>query len=129
MCFNVHAPKSVQQLGLFELQPLLNDYRQLYFPYTEVLVQADPEIKLIILSESVTSKLYFFIFLGNLYFSQGNQSFNYNLRADMSNFDKLFLANTLIDIVLQSQLESLDKDHMQILYLCAGDPAEFYNSH
>ena len=28
--FNVNAPKSVQKLGLFELQPLLNDYKLLY---------------------------------------------------------------------------------------------------
>jgi len=56
MAFNVNAPKSIQQLGLFELQPLLNDYRQLYYLYTEVLIQADPEIKQIILSDTVTSK-------------------------------------------------------------------------
>ena len=51
-CFNVNAPKSVQKLGLFELQPLLNDFRMLYYPYVEVLVQADQEIKNIILGES-----------------------------------------------------------------------------
>jgi hypothetical protein len=37
-CFNVNSPKSVQKLGLFELQPLLNDYKALYAPYVEVLV-------------------------------------------------------------------------------------------
>ena len=26
-CFSVNSPKSVQKLGLFELQPLLNDYK------------------------------------------------------------------------------------------------------
>lgn len=36
--FNTNSPKSVQQLGLFELQPLLNDYKLLYYPYTEVLI-------------------------------------------------------------------------------------------
>ena len=36
--FNVYSPKSVQKLGLFELQPLLNDYKSLYEPYIEVLV-------------------------------------------------------------------------------------------
>ena len=50
-CFSSNAPKSVQKLGLFELQPLLNDYKVLYYPYVEVLVQIDPEIKQIILSE------------------------------------------------------------------------------
>jgi hypothetical protein len=40
-CFNVNSPKSVQKLGLFELQPLLNDYKALYAPYVEVLIQID----------------------------------------------------------------------------------------
>jgi len=44
-CFNVNSPKSVQKLGLFELQPLLNDYKALYAPYVEVLIQIDQEIK------------------------------------------------------------------------------------
>lgn len=39
--FSVDSPKSVQKLGLFELQPLLNDYKSLYQPYVEVLVQID----------------------------------------------------------------------------------------
>ena len=49
--FSVNSPKSVQKLGLFELQPLLNDYKSLYQPYVEVLVQIDQEIKSIILSD------------------------------------------------------------------------------
>ena len=40
-CFSVNSPKSVQKLGLFELQPLLNDYKVLYQPYVEVLIQID----------------------------------------------------------------------------------------
>ncbi len=44
-CFNQFSPKSVQKLGLFELQPLLNDFKMLYLPYVEVLVGIDQEIK------------------------------------------------------------------------------------
>jgi hypothetical protein len=37
-CFNIMAPKSVQKLGLFKLQPLLNDFKLLYPAYVEVLI-------------------------------------------------------------------------------------------
>lgn len=40
-CFNISAPKSVQKLGLFKLQPLLKDYKLLYPSYIEVLLQVD----------------------------------------------------------------------------------------
>ena len=39
--FNVNSPKSVQKLGLFKLQPLLNEYKLLYPSYVEVLVNID----------------------------------------------------------------------------------------
>jgi len=87
------------------------------------LIQIEPEIKQIILSEEP-------IRAGeDIYFSLGNSSFNYKLKSDLANFDKIVLANTLIDLVLQQQLESLTIDHMQILYVCAGDSSEFLNSH
>ena len=47
----------------------------------------------------------------------------------MGNFDKILLANTLVDIVIQNQLESLERDHMQILMLCCCDSTEFCNTH
>jgi hypothetical protein len=122
-CFNVNSPKSVQKLGLFELQPLLNDYKSLYTPYVEVLVQIDQEIKSIILSDEP-------IRAGeDIYFSLGNLSFNYKLKSDLSNFDKILLSNALIDVVIQAQFESLEADHMQILHVCCADPTEFHHSH
>jgi hypothetical protein len=93
-CFSVNSPKSVQKLGLFELQPLLNDYKQLYPPYVEVLVQIDQEIKSIILSDEP-------IRAGeDIYFSLGNLSFNYKLKSDLNNFDRILLSNALIDVVI-----------------------------
>lgn len=66
----------------------------LYYPYVEVLIQIDPEIKQIILSEEP-------IRAGeDIYFSLGNSSFNYKLKSDLSNFDKILLANTLVDLVI-----------------------------
>ena len=37
-CFNLDAPKSVQKIGLFKLQGLLPDYKQLYPLYIDVLI-------------------------------------------------------------------------------------------
>lgn len=104
-CFNVNSPKSVQKLGLFELQPLLNDYKALYAPYVEVLVQIDQEIKSIILSEepircNSQTKLILYIAGEDIYFSLGNLSFNYKLKSDLNNFDKILLSNALIDVVI-----------------------------
>ena len=81
--FNVNAPKSVQKLGLFELQPLLNEYKLLYPSYVEVLVGIDQEIKNIVLSEEP-------IKTGEeIYFSLGSISFNYKLKSDLANFDMI----------------------------------------
>ena len=118
-CFSINSPKSVQKLGLFELQPLLNDYKALYTPYVEVLIQIDQEIKSIILSEEPIRSG------EDIYFSLGNLSFNYKLKSDLNNFDKIFLSNSLIDVVISSQFESLESYHMQILYVFFADPTEF----
>lgn len=64
----------------------------------------------------------------DLYFSLGNSSLKYKLKSDMANFDKILLANTLIDIVIQNNFESFEKEHMDILYLCCGDSSEFTNT-
>lgn len=65
----------------------------------------------------------------DIYFSLGNLSFNYKLKSDLSNFDKILLSNALIEVVIQAQFESLEIDHMQILTVCCGDPRDFQNSH
>ena len=44
-CFGANVPKSVQKLGLFELQDLLNDFKILYKIYVEVFLGMDPDIK------------------------------------------------------------------------------------
>lgn len=93
-CFNTNSPKSVQKLGLFKLQPLLNDFKQLYFSYVEVLLPVDQEIKSIILSEEP-------IRTGEeIYYSLGSVSFNYKLKSDVNNFDPILLANALIDVII-----------------------------
>ena len=90
-CFSVHSPKSVQKLGLFELQPLLNDYKQLYPPYVEVLVQIDQEIKSIILSEEPIR--------GNLI---SLYIYHYSGRRHL-----LFLRKSLFQLQVKERLEQL----------------------
>lgn len=101
-CFNISAPKSVQKLGLFKLQPLLKDYKLLYPSYIEVLLQVDQEIKSIILSEEP-------IRTGEeIYFSLGLVSFNYKLKSDLSDIDPILMCNSVIDYVISNGYESLE---------------------
>lgn len=65
----------------------------------------------------------------DLYFSLGNSSLKYKLKSDLHNFDRIILANTLIDILVQNQCESLEKEHIDILLICCGDSYEFSNTH
>lgn len=83
---------------------MLNDYKQLYYPYVEVLIQIDDNFKRIILFEEQSKcNSYFLLTIidgEDIYFSLGNSSLKYKLKSDMANFDKILLANTLIDIVI-----------------------------
>jgi len=116
--FNVNAPKSVQKLGLFKLQPLLNEFKLLYQSYVEVLVNIDQEIKQIVLSEEP-------IRTGEeIYFSLGSVSFNYKLKSDLKNFDMILLANSLIDSIIANEFESLEREHMQLFNICCGNKQE-----
>lgn len=115
--FNVNAPKAVQKIGLFRLQPLLNSYRRIYPVYVDTLIQTDDEIKSIILSDKAD--------LDNeeIYYSFGNGSFSYKLKSDINNFDRLLMANAMIDMIVSQNYDSLLKEHMEIFMLCAGrDP-------
>lgn len=90
----------------------MNDYKQLYFTYVEVLLPIDQEIKQIILSEEP-------IRTGEeIYFSLGTVSFNYKLKSDLTNFDVILLANALMEVIIHQEKESLDVEHMQILMVC-----------
>jgi hypothetical protein len=71
--------------------------------------------KLFFLKNQLEVTLYtinsYFIAGEDIYFSLGNSSFNYKLKSDLSNFDKIILANTLIDIVIQNRFEFLEREH------------------
>jgi hypothetical protein len=109
---------SVQKLGLFNLQPLLNEYKLLYPSYVEVLVNIEQDIKDILLSEER-------IGTGEeIYFSLGTVSFNYKLKQDLSNFDMILLANSLIDTIIANNFESLEREHVQIFMVACSQKAD-----
>ena len=122
-CFSSEAPKSVQKIGLFKLQPLLNDFKRLYPMYIDTLVQTEDEIKHIILSSEPTKPG------EEIFYSFGNGSFNYKLMSDIKHFDKLHMANALIDLIIGMEFDSLMKEHMEIFMLCTGeDPDNTINN-
>ena len=51
-------------------------------------------------------------------------SFNYKLRSDLHDIDPILLCNSLIDYVIANEFDSLEKDHMQLITVCAGASAE-----
>lgn len=40
----------------------------------------------------------------------------------MDNFDTILLANSLIEVIIAQELESLEREHMQIFMVCCGGP-------
>jgi hypothetical protein len=53
------------------------------------------------LEVSITLPLLTILIAGeDIYFSLGNLSFNYKLKSDLNNFDKILLSNSLIDVVI-----------------------------
>ena len=116
-CFNLDAPKSIQKIGLFKIQSLLPDFKVLYPLYVDVLAKAEDEVKQLILSDTPMKPG------EEIIYSFGNGSFNYKLTSDIKNFDNLFLANSLIDNIIQHEYDSLLKEHMHIFMMCCGkDP-------
>ena len=111
-CFNLDAPKSVQKIGLFQLQTLLPDYKMLYPIYTDVLSQTDEDIKELLLQHDNAKTP------EEIFYSFGNNSFNYRLRSDNSNYDYMHMTNSLIDLIQARELESLKAEHMQIFAHC-----------
>lgn len=83
----------------------------------DTLIQTDEEIKSIILSDKPDLEN------EEIYYSFGNGSFSYKLKSDINNFDRLLMANALIDMIVSQNFDSLLKEHMEIFMLCAGrDP-------
>jgi len=59
-----------------------------------------------------------------IYFSLGSVSFNYKLKSDLTNFDLILLANSLIDTIINNEYESLEREHMQVFNICCGNKHE-----
>jgi hypothetical protein len=59
-----------------------------------------------------------------IFFSLGMVSFNYKLRSDLSDIDPVMMCNSLIDYVIANNYESLEREHMQLITVCAGPQAQ-----
>lgn len=63
-----------------------------------------------------------------IYFSLGNNSFNYVVKSNPKLFDKITLAASLADLILNSQLENLDLQHIEIIQFCLNQPIDSLNT-
>lgn len=72
-CFSGDSSKAVRKIGLYKLQPLLNDFKKLYMLYIDALTNAGPEEREIILSDEP--------FQDSFQFGSGN--FTYNLESNI----------------------------------------------
>ena len=108
-CFGANVPKGVQKLGLFETQDILNDFKSLYRPYVETFLEIDPDVRSIILGEDETLKN------EEIYFSLGSNSDNYRVKSNPDFFDRISIARSLADYIIENELESLESVHIDLI--------------
>lgn len=63
-----------------------------------------------------------------IYFSLGNNSFNYVVKSNPRLFDKITLAATLADMISNQGLENLDLQHVEILQFCLNQAIDSLNT-
>lgn len=108
-CFGAKVPKSVQKLALLEVQDILNDYKALYKNYIETFLEMEPDVRSIILGEDETLKN------EEIFFSLGNNSDNYKVKSNPEYFDRLSMARALADYIIENELESLERIHVDLI--------------
>ena len=108
-CFGVNVPKSVQKLGLFEIQDILNDFKTLYKVYVETFLGIDSDVRVIILGKDEALKD------EEIYFSLGSNSDNYRVKSNPELFDKNFLSKALTDYILENRIEYLERQHIDLI--------------
>ena len=108
-CFGVNVPKSVQKLGLFEIQDILNDFKSLYRVYVETFLGMDPDVRVIILGKDETLKD------EEIYFSLGSNSDNYRVKSNPYLFDKNFLSKALTDYISENKIDYLERPHIDLI--------------
>ncbi|CAI2385624.1 unnamed protein product [Moneuplotes crassus] len=109
LCFNPYAPRSVQKLGIYELQSVLNDFKVLYRPYVETFLGLDPENKMIVLGqdENMIGK--------EFYLSLASNSDEYKVVNNPDCLDRVNVARALADYIIENELESLEGIHMELI--------------
>ena len=112
--FGINVPKSVQKLGLFEIQDILNDFKTLYKVYVETFLGMDSDVRVIILGNDEALKD------EEIYFSLGSNSDNYRVKSNPELFDKNFLSKSLTEYISENRLDYLDKPHIDLIEFITG---------
>jgi hypothetical protein len=112
-CFGAHVPMSVQRIGLFEVQDILNEYKVLYRSFIETFLQMEPDIRNMIMNEDETKEN------EEIYFSLGNNSDIYMVKSTPHLLDRLQMIKALSEYIIESELESLEAIHIDLIaYFC-----------
>lgn len=72
----------------------MNDFKSIYSNFVDILVNVDPDLRLIVLGEDVN------IDNGEITFKLGNQSFNYVYKPNPHLLDRIALAAALSDHII-----------------------------
>ena len=108
-CFGANVPMSVQRIGLFECQDILNDYKALYRPYIETFLKMEPDIRAMIFNEGEGKQD------EEIYFSLGENSDIYMVRSNPQLLDKLSMLKALSDLIIDNELENLQSIHIELI--------------
>ena len=100
------------------MQEVLNDFKSLYADYVDTFLMTEHDVRSIIMGTDEALKN------EEIYFSLGNNSFNYVVKSQPELLDKVSLASALADNVLASQLENLERAHIELLTFCMSDQLE-----
>ncbi|CAI2385623.1 unnamed protein product [Moneuplotes crassus] len=117
-CFNPYVPRSVQKLGIYALQSVLNDYKVLYRPYVETFLSLDPENKMIVLGQDEN------MLRKEFYLSLAANSDEYKVSNNPDFLDRVNMARALADYIIENELESLESSHMELILFVTEEQME-----
>lgn len=118
-CFNVNAPKSVMKIGLFELQNVLGDFKLLYKDYIDCFITIEQDVRDIVLGKMLKNE--------EIHFSIGYNSFTYVFKSKPELFDRISMAASLSEQILESQLENLENQHMELFEFTLEGQIDSFN--
>jgi len=88
------------KIGLFELQNVLGDFKLLYKDYIDCFITIEQDVRDIVLGKMLKNE--------EIHFSIGYNSFTYVFKSKPELFDRISMAASLSEQILESQLENLE---------------------